>query len=284
LFCAVNFLAGNEQDYQPTPVENPKNVAIVGGGPAGMEAARIATLKGHKVTLYAKEGLGGRLVEAGAPEFKSDIKQLIKYFTAQLEKLNIKVIKEEATAEKLLQGNFDAIIIATGSKLNMHSIPGIDKPIATDVLKVLKGEKVGDQVIVAGAGVIGCEVAIYLAKQGKKVVMTTRRKNFQALASDATFSELPFIMENLQGLGIDLRLGLQIKEVTDKGIIAVDEKEEKHEIPAESVVFSPGFIPDRSLAIELERHGSDVCLVGDCVEPRKISDAVREGYLVGFNL
>jgi NADPH-dependent 2,4-dienoyl-CoA reductase/sulfur reductase-like enzyme len=91
-------------------------------------------------------------------------------------------------------------------------------------------------------------------------------------------------MENLQGLGIDLRLGLQIKEVTDKGIIAVDEKEEKHEIPAESVVFSPGFIPDRSLAIELERHGSDVCLVGDCVEPRKISDAVREGYLVGFNL
>jgi NADPH-dependent 2,4-dienoyl-CoA reductase/sulfur reductase-like enzyme len=91
-------------------------------------------------------------------------------------------------------------------------------------------------------------------------------------------------MENLQGLGIDLRLGLQIKEVTDKGIIAVDEKEEKHEIPAESVVFSPGFIPDRSLAIELEKQGLEICIAGDCVAPRKVVDAVREGFLAGFNL
>ena len=119
-------------------------------GPAGMEAARVAALKGHDVTLYERRQLGGTLVEAAIPDFKQDLRPLIKYFTTQLAKTGVKVVPEEATAAGLAAAGYDAIVIATGSAPHLPTdIPGMTMPHVIGALDVLRGARTGDNAILA---------------------------------------------------------------------------------------------------------------------------------------
>ena len=113
--CTVNVAVGKEEKFKIEPANQAKRVAIVGGGPAGMEAARVATLMGHKVTLFEKRELGGLLIEAGVPEFKNGVKRLARYYKTQMSKFNIDIVKKEAGIRDLIKANFDVVILATGS-------------------------------------------------------------------------------------------------------------------------------------------------------------------------
>ena len=151
--CTVNVALCREEEFKITPARHPLRVAVVGGGPAGMEAARVCALKGHAVTLYEKRELGGALLEASLPEFKApDLKPLVSYLKTQVEKTGVKVVPKEATLADLTGGAYEAVIVAAGATpLGLEDIPGISDPKVVGAAQVLHGEvTLGDRVAVIG--------------------------------------------------------------------------------------------------------------------------------------
>ena len=276
--CTVNVALAREDKLAITPAERRKEVAVVGGGPGGMEAARVCALRGHGVTLYEKRKLGGVLIEASVPEFKSDIRRLINYHVTQIEKLKVKVIQEEATVNTIKKGNFDAVIVAVGAILTKPDVPGIEKPIVTDVLEVLNGKAhLGQRVHIVGGGIIGVEVGLFLAEQGKEIIFTTRQDE---LMSGLMSIQRAAYQERLAGQNVTTYTGRRLDSVLDKGAIVVDKNGNRQEISADSIVLATGFAPQTTLRERLEKETSfEVYAVGDCVNPRMIYDAIHEGYL-----
>lgn len=178
LRCSVNPQC-NMMGYRDiAPVQKKKRVCIIGGGPAGMEAARLATIRGHEVTLYEKRKLGGVMHEAAFDlTVKGDVKILIDYYLGQMKKLNINVIDEDATAEKVLQGNFDTVIIATGATPLKSMIPGSDQTKVIPLIEYAGNREMelGSTVLIVGGCFPNVEMAYDLARKGKKVILSTRR-------------------------------------------------------------------------------------------------------------
>jgi 2-enoate reductase len=174
LSCTVNPQVGMEREYTLIPAEKPKKVLIIGGGPGGLEAARVAALRGHEVTLWEKrDRLGGNLLAASVPDFKQDVRDLINYLTLQTQTLNVDVIlNKEATVECVARMRPEVVIVATGGIPSVPEIPGIKGGNVFSAIDLLMGRaQVGDRVTVAGGGVTGCEVAVYLAQKGKRVTI-----------------------------------------------------------------------------------------------------------------
>lgn len=276
--CTVNVLMGKEGEFGIAPADKAKTVAVVGGGPAGMEAARVAALRGHKVTLYEKRKLGGVLHEASFPEFKSDLRRLISYFVTQMEKLKVKVVYEEATVDTIKDKGFDAVIVAVGATSRKLDVPGIDKPIVTDVMEVLDGKAhPGERVHVVGGGMVGVEVAVLLAEQGKEVTITTRGDDFM---TGVGYLDQRVYEGRLREHTAKIHTGKRLEKVLDKGSVVVDRYGNRDEILADSIVLNSGFAPQTTLTEQLRKETNlEVYAVGDCVSPRKIFDAIHEGHL-----
>jgi len=246
-----------------------------------MEAAIVCKLKGHHVTLYEKRELGGALIEASIPDFKApDLKPLINFFRTQIKKLKIEVIKEEATPEKIKNGNFDVVIVASGATLSIpKDIQGITNDNVTTALKVLNGDaNVGQKVAVIGGGVVGTEVGLFLAEKGKEIIFVEMLDTFM---NDITFDQKLVYEERFKKHNISIYTGKRLEAVTEKGIILVDRYGIRTEIQVDSVVLATGFKPNRDLIDALKDEPNlKVFDVGDCVKPRKIFDAIHEGHLV----
>jgi len=283
--CSVNPFVGYELTRTVAPLGKKKKVAIIGGGPGGMEAARLATQRGHDVTLYERRELGGALIEAGwDPEVKPDIRCLLDYYRTQMKKLNIRVVKEAATTDTIVKGGYDVAIIATGAVAEKLDVPGIGKPHVYDALQVTGGKdkELGKTVIIVGGGKIACEIALSQAVKGKKVIMTTRRGSAVGeyeIAGEAPQPTRMAILELLKANNVEINLGFVPKEITDKGAIFVDSDGNTRELEGDSVVISRGFLPDMTLANALKGKVDEVRCVGDCVEARTIHDAIHEGWL-----
>jgi len=281
IWCSVNVAICREDEFRITKAEKPKKVVIIGGGPAGMEAAIVCKLKGHHVTLYEKRELGGALIEASIPDFKApDLKPLINFFRTQIKKLKIEVIKEEATPEKIKNGNFDVVIVASGATLSIpKDIQGITNDNVTTALKVLNGDaNVGQKVAVIGGGVVGTEVGLFLAEKGKEIIFVEMLDTFM---NDITFDQKLVYEERFKKHNISIYTGKRLEAVTEKGIILVDRYGIRTEIQVDSVVLATGFKPNRDLIDALKDEPNlKVFDVGDCVKPRKIFDAIHEGHLV----
>jgi len=280
----VNPVTGREGELTKiTPAVKPKKVAVVGGGPAGMEAARVAALKGHEVTLFEKRELGGLFIEASLPEFKADLRPLIKYHITQLEKTGVKVVKEEATRQTIKNGKFDAVVVATGAAAaSFPDVPGINKPSVVAALDVLRGAKTGNNVIVVGGGIVGSEAALLLGKQGKKVVITTRGDNIaQGMSTEMKRAFFNILAE----LPVEVRTGLRLEEVSNDGIVVSDSFAAKSTIKGDTVAIAAGFKPNLKLWDELSQTPElEVYAIGDCVEPRTGYEAIHEGFHTAFAL
>ncbi len=278
--CSVNVAVCREDLFKIVPAEEPKNVAVIGGGPAGMEAARVCALKGHQVTLYEKRELGGALLEASIPEFKApDLRPLIAYFTTQLDKLGINVVKEEATPGAIRDAGFDAVIVAAGATpLALEDVPGITAENVTGASQVLRGEaRLGQTVAVIGGGIVGTEVGLFLAEQGKEVVFVEMLDTFM---NNITFDEKLVYEGRFDGLKISVHTGKRLEAVTDDGVTVVDRSGRKTKILADSVVLAAGFRRNRELIDDLMTDPKlRVLEAGDCVRPRKIFDAIHDGHL-----
>jgi pyruvate/2-oxoglutarate dehydrogenase complex dihydrolipoamide dehydrogenase (E3) component len=282
LSCDVNAVVGKEDQWRITSATQPKEVAVIGGGPAGMEAARVAALKGHTVTLFEKRKLGGRLIEASAPEFKADIRRLIDYLSAQISKAGIRVINNEATIQAIRDGEFDVAIVAVGADPGVPNVRGLDKPSVVSMLDVLRGITTGKTVIVVGGGLGGCDVALFLAEQGKRVVIVEVLDEIGAYMNRC--ERLAFF-KRLSKQDVEIHTGVHLSEVTDSGAVIQDRLGRKIDLKGNNVVLAVGFTANRRLFDELQQIPMlEIYAVGDCVQPRTIYDAIHEGYWAAFGI
>ncbi|UCG82506.1 MAG: FAD-dependent oxidoreductase [Dehalococcoidia bacterium] len=278
LSCTVNPTVGIESELTIEPAEIKKTVLVVGGGPGGMEAARVAALRGHRVTLWEKDdALGGNLIPASVPGFKQDYARLIDYLSIQIEQLGVAVeLGREATVELIQKMAPDIVFLATGSTPIIPEIPGIEKEKVGSATDVLLGKKeVGESVVVLGGGLVGCETALYLAQQGKKVTIV---EILGSLARDMFAINRMHLMKLLIDSGVRILMETTVSEITDDGVVIIDKDGKNNKLESDSVVLALGLKPNRDLADALGDTVSETRIIGDCVEPRKVMDAVWEGF------
>jgi 2-enoate reductase len=275
--CAVNPTTGMERQLAIRQAERAKSVLVVGGGPGGMEAARIAALRGHKVTLWEQgDALGGNLIPASVPEFKQEYRSLVKYLSTQIEKLGVNIeLAKEATVERIQAMKFDVVFIATGSTPIIPDVPGIGKGNVVVAVDLLLGKRdAGQSVIVIGGGLVGCETALYLTQKGKKLTIV---ETLNDILPDTFRINHTHLQTLLVDANIEILTSTKVLEITDDGIIIADKYGER-KIKADTIVLAVGFKPDRSLSETLDGQIPEVDEVGDCIEPRKVINAIWEGF------
>jgi 2,4-dienoyl-CoA reductase-like NADH-dependent reductase (Old Yellow Enzyme family)/thioredoxin reductase len=280
LGCHVNPQVGKEREYKIEPAAKPKKVLVIGGGPGGMEAARVAALRGHEVILYEKlDRLGGHLIEASIPEHKKDIRSLVRWLSSQVKKAGVDVVLgKEVTSDLVSEISPDVAIVAVGATMLIPEIPGVNESVAVSALDVLTDKAdVGNEVVVAGGGLVGCDVAAFLADKGKKVTIV------EALPEIAQNVELfagsrSTLLVMLGQKGIVSHTDSNIEEITGEGVIVSDKEGAKRTINADTVVLAFGFKPETGLYERLKGKVPELYTIGDSLAPRKIGDAINEGF------
>jgi 2,4-dienoyl-CoA reductase (NADPH2) len=307
--CLVNSRAGAEGKLTIEPARQKKKVMVIGGGPAGMEAARVAALRGHQVCLYEKtEKLGGQLHLAAVPPGRGEFLALVNYLENQMKKLNVIVrTRIEATSVHVEQEKPDVIIVATGAEPLVPEIKGVDRPNVVRAWDVLSGEvDTGKEVIVIGGGAVGLETAIFLARKGTidgetlRFLMVNQAESFETLNSllhrgvkkvkvvemlnklgqDLGRSTRWTILQDLWRLSITTMTRALAKEITAEGVI-IDRQGKEELIRGETVVLATGTQPSNALCEKLQDRAPEIYLIGDAKNPRKALEAVAEGFAMG---
>jgi 2,4-dienoyl-CoA reductase-like NADH-dependent reductase (Old Yellow Enzyme family)/thioredoxin reductase len=278
--CLVNPAVGREKEFALKPAEKAKKVLVIGGGPAGMEAARVAVLRGHKVTLYEKsDKLGGQLILAATPPYKGEFSNLNAYLSTQMEKLDVKVeLGKEVTPAMVQELQPDVVIAAVGSQpLIPEGILGIGGDNVVTAWDVLAGKvDTKGTVIVAGGGMVGCETAEFLAEKGKKVNVVEMLPD---IAMDVGVTPRVIFIQRLAEHKIEMLTNRKIKEIAKNGVI-VEQDGKTQTIEGDTVVLALGAVPERKLIESLRGKVAELREIGDCVEARKALDAVYEGSRV----
>ncbi len=281
LSCALNPAVGREKEYKLKPAKKAKKVIVVGGGPAGMEAARVAALRGHKVTLYEKnKELGGQLLVASIAPFKAEIKELIRYLAGQIKKAGVKVeLGQEVTSDLIKKDDVEVLIVATGAIPIIPEIPGIKNKnvaMANDVLRGIRD--VGEQIVVVGGGQVGCEVAEFLARQRKKVTMVEMLDDIGMNINDISRGD---IKRRFEEYDVNVMTGSRVTEIKGNSAVVLDKNWKTRAIEADSVVLAVGSRPNKGLVDDAAPSVQEKYFIGDCARPRKIMDAIHEASYIG---
>jgi 2,4-dienoyl-CoA reductase-like NADH-dependent reductase (Old Yellow Enzyme family)/thioredoxin reductase len=282
LQCTVNPAAGREREFESKlkPTRKRRRILVIGGGPGGMEAAIVAGQKGHHVTLWEQsEELGGQLNLALIPPGKADLNSLLGYLKAQLDQSKVKaVLGKKGTARAISKFAPDVAIIAVGSTEAVPDIPGVDGENVVTHRQVLSGKrKVGDKVIVIGGGSIGCETADFLSEKGKNVMVVFPEAAPMTLTVVDKSIKKP-LLERLDQKKVKIVAGVkQFKGITRKGIRLVDREGDEIFLEADHIVLATGAKPIKTLTQSLKGKISEVVEVGDCVEARRLLEAIHEG-------
>lgn len=279
--CAINAEVGRERQMRLHPVSRAKQVCVIGGGPAGMEAARVLALRGHRVTLIEKESeLGGLLRYATVPDFKAELRSFLEYLKTQVVKLGVEIrVNHRATPELIKELKPESVVLATGSTLRIPDIPGTDKPFVATFAELLRGEfKAGDRVIVTGGAAMGCEIAAHLASAGKKVTLV---EMVGELATDLEIRSRLTLLQLLKERGVKILTNWKLEKIENGYVLLVDRDWNKQEIAANSVILAMGLESNQELLKPLRESFPDIYVIGDCVEPRKIYQAIHEAAFAG---
>lgn len=285
--CTVNPLTGRERlKDQLTRASRERKVYVIGGGPAGIMAALVASKRGHQVTLYEKsDHLGGQLRLAEKPPGKEKISWLLDYLVYQIQQKNIVVrLGQLVTQKTVVQGDPDAVIIATGAIPLTLRIPGIDQPFVFTSWDILDGKKEikGKEVLVAGGGTVGCETALYLAPGNSKVLIV---EMLDSLALDMEPINRMELLSEIQKSKIKVLLGRKIYRIEEDGVALLDQVTmEEEQVKADAVILALGAAPADDLAKSIEDKVESIYLVGDSFKPRKIIDAIYEGFRAAISI
>lgn len=255
--CALNPQTMQSKKYRIIKTTSPKNVAIIGGGIGGMEAARVLTLRGHKATIYEKtDHLGGVFIAAAAPEFKEKDRELIRWYEKEMRDLGIEIRFNTEITDPATLGA-DAVIVATGAKARTLKVPGAEKAIeACDYL--LDRKPVGDKVIIIGGGLTGCEMALDLHRKGKTPVIVEMKNDLIAVKG-VCLANSSYLRDYFALHNVEVHLETSLNEITDKGVVVKDKDGKVFEIEGDTVVLSVGYIPQPAAAASKTTY-----LVGDC--------------------
>jgi len=287
LSCAVNPATGREKAYRLERGESARKVLIVGGGAAGMEAARVSSLRGHRVTLYEKaEGLGGHMVEASVPSFKKDVARLLEWYRRELEIYKVDInLGTEVTPELILREAPDVVILATGSKPILPDVPGIQREKVATAIDVLLGKKkAGGTVVVLGGGLIGCETALWLAQQGKKVTIVEMLGDLMIAGIPVQHMNRLMMLNLLKFHGVEVILKSSLGEVTEEGGVLIDQNFQRRNFVADTIVLAVGLCPDQQLYKALLAQRSEVFLIGDAREAQNIMNSIWDAYEVARSI
>lgn len=283
--CSVNPVIGAELEdkYYVAPPEKKKRVLVVGGGPAGMQAAVTAAQRGHEVLLYEQtEALGGALKFAAGVPFKQDLHHFTQCLIRRVEASGVQVeLGRTVDRQVVEQLRPDALIIAAGARPVIPPIPGMD---SEKVFSVAQAEEnpaqLGERVVILGGGLVGCETGIHLGMQGKQVTIVEMRDK---LAADVNM---------FHGIALDLELkryvtavtGAVGKAVTEEGLVYTDRAGEEHLLPADAILCAVGMRPCTEVMDALWNLVDEQYVVGDCVRPAQVTQAVSDAYYLAREL
>lgn len=281
--CTVNPGVGREITFALTPARKKKKVLILGGGPAGLETARIAAMRGHRVSLYEKEKkLGGQLRIASAPPAKEDFEKLRKFFLREVERLGVKVRYGKIDKKTIAKLSPDFIVVAVGGKPMELEGYGFRDGKVISAWEVLSGQKpVGKRVVIIGGGQVGLETADFLLNQGKEIIILEMLKR---LGQDMSPRARKMVLERLSQIGVEILTEAKAMLVKEDGVVfnragVVDQVR-----GVDSVVVAVGTARQEVGIPGLEKMGLPMRWIGDCSVPRKAFEAIHEGFLVGMEI
>lgn len=285
--CAVNPEVGHEADRRIAKATERKKVSIVGGGVAGMEAARVARLRGHDVTLYEKsDALGGNLIPSGAHDFKAEVTKLNDYYRNEMKRLCVDVrLNTEMYVDALRNLGADAIILATGSVSVMpRSIKGIDHPrTVSGVDALLERKSVGQKVVIVGGGLVGCEIAFGYAKEGREVTIV------EALDGIMKTNNVPgmnksMLLDAFEHYGTKVLTGARLLEINDTGAVVGLSDGSEMTLEADNVILSIGYTPLPSMVEKLACCDARIYEIGDGRKVGNVMTCVRDAFEVARKL
>ena len=298
LRCRMNAAVGREQEYEIKPAEKKKKVLIAGGGPAGMEAARVAALRGHEVTLYEKgHTLGGLLpLAAFVKDFElQELLNTICYFETQMTKLGVTVgLGKEVNSMVIKKINPDVLILATGGKSAIPEIPGIDHHKVVSSAKLLSKLKtalrffgpktlgnltkmwmpIGERVVIIGGAIQGCQLAAFLVKRGRKVIIVDTA---ETLGEGLPYENPVRLFKWLNEKGMTMIAGVKYDRITDEGLVVTTKEGEKKTLVADTIIIAMPMLPDADLLRGLEGKVAEIYQIGDCKNSGLMHDAIADG-------
>ena len=279
LSCVLNAENGYENSRSIQPAAQKKKVAVLGGGPAGLEAARVAALRGHDVTLFEKTtSLGGQLNIACVPPRKEEMRRAAQDLIHAVCNAGVHLcMGQTRTAEQLQEAGFEAVINAVGAHSAAPRIPGIDGVNVADAWKVLAGEQqVYGTVAVIGGGMVGCETAEYLAARGCKVSVI---EMMDKIAAGESTTILPTLLENYKTYGVEQYPSHKVKEFRMDAVVCENKDGAEVTIPCDHIVLAMGARSNEFDAAALEAANIPVYSIGDAAgKAADISNAIRTGY------
>jgi 2-enoate reductase len=281
--CAVNPASGRERAYALNPTSKSKTIMVIGGGVAGMEAGRVAALRGHKVVIYEKsDKLGGHVTEAALMPFKASEQKLLNWYKTELENLKVEIhLKAEVTSAFVHEKNPDAVIVATGSKEIRLNVPGADKQIMITACDFLVGKRqAGEKVVVIGGGQVGCEIALWLAQQGKKVTIVEKLDDVLIGGRPIPWSNRKMLLDLLTFHKVNVMTNVSLFEVIDKGAVVIDKCFGRGTLPADMIILAVGLEPEQEIYRLLKGHLANLYLIGDAREAKNIMNAIWDAYEV----
>ncbi|MDR2247445.1 MAG: FAD-dependent oxidoreductase, partial [Treponema sp.] len=282
LTCLVNPSVGREFEIDYSKVSKPKKVFVAGGGPGGMEAARIAAIRGHNVVLFEKKDqLGGQFRSAAYPPGKGELTTYTAWLIRELKKLGVDIrCSTELTKETVQKEKPDTVIVATGGKPIVPPVKGIDKPHVVYAEDALLGKvTVGDNIVVAGGGEVGAETAVHLAMQQKNVAIV---EMLPEILKEQNFGSIKLQLKSvLDEFEVKVHVNSKVVEITDTEVL-VESPDGKSALKADTVVLAFGYVPDNKLVDSLRGLCENIIAIGGAVKTSDALAASREGFDAGL--
>ena len=277
----MNPLTGHETEGELTPTESPKNVMVIGGGVAGLEAAQIAARRGHHVSLYEQsDRLGGQFHIASVAPYKAEFFDIIHYLETMVERSGVDVhLNTPVTAEMVQAHAPDVVILATGGAPLIINFPGLDQANWVPAHDLLDGraEVKTETAFVIGGGLVGLETADYLASKGKRVTVV---EMMDAIGGDMDPLARMMLVTRLQEQAVMVYTGTKVLRLTENTVVT-DKRGTTVTFPVETVVMAVGVRANRSLQEALQEMPLELHVIGDAKRPRKALEAIQEGFTVG---